>query len=233
MITLLNSTGTSIIFTTETDSNGVYIFRVVPPGNYIVTEGTPTGFGDSDGGDPNSITIDVTSTNSGGNDFVDEQPMISTTLKIRKLTHTTTIPITITIPTTTIHNNNNNNNNNRIIHKITIIIIIKIKTTDPTHKNNNKNNNNIIITPADPTVLALIHKELPIVSANLVVTYPEKWTRHAKNIPWHSTTAALSRPSFPISPADAKWALLSMYGNGWIHGLSPKTPVSKNLQWRI
>jgi hypothetical protein len=64
------------VATTTTDANGNYSFPNVPAGNYTVVEqqaGLPD-VGDTDGGDPNVISVTVTpgQTNSG-NVFVDER----------------------------------------------------------------------------------------------------------------------------------------------------------------
>jgi protocatechuate 3,4-dioxygenase beta subunit len=65
------------VATTTTDTNGNYSFPNVPAGNYTIVEQTPPGYldvGDTDGGDPNVISVTVTpgETNSG-NVFVDER----------------------------------------------------------------------------------------------------------------------------------------------------------------
>jgi hypothetical protein len=50
------------VATTTTDANGNYSFPNVPAGNYTVVEQTPPGYldvGDTDGGDPNVISVTV------------------------------------------------------------------------------------------------------------------------------------------------------------------------------
>ena len=72
-VTLFLPNGTAIA-TVLTDSNGNFTF-LVPPGVYIVRETNPPGYvdvSDSDGGDLNSITVDVSRGNDLDNVFVDK-----------------------------------------------------------------------------------------------------------------------------------------------------------------
>ena len=69
---------------TTTDETGSYSFENLPPGTYTVRE-QPTIPGyidvrDKDGGDPNVITVQLTSSDSDGNDFIEEQPSSSPTV---------------------------------------------------------------------------------------------------------------------------------------------------------
>ncbi|KAI2501567.1 oxidoreductase [Fragilaria crotonensis] len=67
----------NVIRTTITDSSGNYKFVDLEAGKYIVSETNLNGFSDVkdlDGGDLNKITDNLISTNSEGNDFVDERP---------------------------------------------------------------------------------------------------------------------------------------------------------------
>ena len=51
-----------VVGTTTTGTDGTFVFDGVPPGTYTVVESTSPGFTDvtdSDGGDPNSITVPV------------------------------------------------------------------------------------------------------------------------------------------------------------------------------
>lgn len=62
-----NAVGSSV-----TGSNGVYTFDV-PPGTWTVVQTNLAGYidvSDSDGGDPNSITVDTSAGDSTNNDFV-------------------------------------------------------------------------------------------------------------------------------------------------------------------
>jgi len=62
----------TFIASTTTDSNGAFNFEGIFPGVYTVVEKTPVGFvdvGDSDGGDPNVLTIDVTSGNKTSDNY--------------------------------------------------------------------------------------------------------------------------------------------------------------------
>jgi len=70
--------GTVESFMTSTTYNGSHFdFRCVPPGKYVLVEYNPNGFdnvGDSEGGDPNTIVIDVTDAgDSPNNRFVNAQ----------------------------------------------------------------------------------------------------------------------------------------------------------------
>jgi len=65
---------------TATDESGAFMFERVPPGSYTVWEITPGGYmdvSDSDGGNPNVISVDVTMGDSFQNIFVDELPSTS------------------------------------------------------------------------------------------------------------------------------------------------------------
>jgi uncharacterized surface anchored protein len=81
-VALIDSAGT-IIATTTTNSNGVFVFAGVVPGKYTVVETNVPGFvdvGDTDGGDPNSISVDLSSGNSPPLTFVDERPSSTPTV---------------------------------------------------------------------------------------------------------------------------------------------------------
>jgi len=75
VISLIDEDGNVVAIDT-TDLNGDYSFEDLTPGIYTVTEEDPDGFtsvNDSDGGDPNSIQVDLgPAENSEDNDFVDE-----------------------------------------------------------------------------------------------------------------------------------------------------------------
>jgi protocatechuate 3,4-dioxygenase beta subunit len=66
------------VATTTTDANGNYVFNNVPAGSYTVEETNKPGYtdvGDTDGGNPNQISVTLTpGQSSTGNDFVDERP---------------------------------------------------------------------------------------------------------------------------------------------------------------
>ncbi|KAI2502637.1 extracellular matrix structural constituent [Fragilaria crotonensis] len=75
-IALLDSNNV-VIKTTLTDASGNYKFDGLLPGKYFVKETNLDGYTDvtdSDGGDLNEIVVNIVSSNSNGNDFVDEQP---------------------------------------------------------------------------------------------------------------------------------------------------------------
>lgn len=65
----------AVVATTTTSVAEGFMFENVPPGVYNVVELTPSGFvnaGDSDGSDPNTIRVDITTTYSTCNTFVDK-----------------------------------------------------------------------------------------------------------------------------------------------------------------
>ena len=77
MVTLnvIDSSGVTVA-TVVTDSNGEFTVEV-PPGTYTVVQENNPGFddvSDSDGGDPNVITVNVGAGDSTDSVFVDEQP---------------------------------------------------------------------------------------------------------------------------------------------------------------
>ena len=67
-----------VVGTTMTDTDGTFVFDVVPLGTYTVVESTRPGFTDdtdSDGGDPNSITVSVApGVDTVDLEFIDEEP---------------------------------------------------------------------------------------------------------------------------------------------------------------
>ncbi len=73
-----------IVDQTTTAPDGTYSFTNVPEGTYTVTESNLPGFtdvSDTDGGDPNVITVVLPAGGfSGGNDFVDERPALPASL---------------------------------------------------------------------------------------------------------------------------------------------------------
>lgn len=76
VVSLFAEDGT-LVDTTSTDSAGAFVFECVKPGVYSVVEQTPDGFvdvSDSDGGDPNTITVDTSEGDRTDLEFVDEQP---------------------------------------------------------------------------------------------------------------------------------------------------------------
>jgi hypothetical protein len=77
MIELRDSSNALVLRTSTTDSEGHFIFEEVPPDTYTLKEINPAGVVDvvdSDGGDPNVISVDVTTNDSLNNEFVDELP---------------------------------------------------------------------------------------------------------------------------------------------------------------
>ena len=61
LVTLTDSSG-NVVATTLSGSDGSFVFEGVPPGTYTVEEETPddlTDVSDSDGGDPNSVTVTI------------------------------------------------------------------------------------------------------------------------------------------------------------------------------
>ena len=76
LVTLTDSSG-SVVATTLTGSDGSYVFEDIPDGTYTVEEETPEGLtdvSDSDGGDPNSVTVTITEGEDATSvDFVDEE----------------------------------------------------------------------------------------------------------------------------------------------------------------
>ena len=75
-VALVDDTNT-VIAATTTDLNGAFTFGGVPPGNYTVVETNEPGFVDvidSDGGDPNIISVNVSSGDSLSLVFVDKKP---------------------------------------------------------------------------------------------------------------------------------------------------------------
>jgi len=75
------SNGTALpLMNTTTDSNGLFVFSCVEAGAYILVEYTPIGYvdvNDTDRGDPNIIFVNVSSSNSVNNSFIDELPSSS------------------------------------------------------------------------------------------------------------------------------------------------------------
>ena len=75
---LVYANGTTIFYgNTTTDSSGMFDFECVPPGKYVLIEYNPDGYTDvtdSDKGDPNVINVDVTTSDSPRNEFVDQLP---------------------------------------------------------------------------------------------------------------------------------------------------------------
>jgi protocatechuate 3,4-dioxygenase beta subunit len=69
--------GTSIFYgNTTTDSNGMFDFQCVPPGKYMLVEYNPDGYKDvtdSDKNEPNIISVDVTTTDTPNEFFVDRR----------------------------------------------------------------------------------------------------------------------------------------------------------------
>ena len=67
-----------VVGTTTTGTDGTFVFDGVPPGTYTLVESTRPGFTDvtdSDGGDPNSITVTVApGVDTMGLEFIDEEP---------------------------------------------------------------------------------------------------------------------------------------------------------------
>ena len=63
--------------TTVTGADGTYAFPDVPAGRYLVVETNPSGAtstGDADGGDPDSIAVNLTNADVPGRDFLDYRP---------------------------------------------------------------------------------------------------------------------------------------------------------------
>jgi protocatechuate 3,4-dioxygenase beta subunit len=74
-VTLRNSGDTTTIATTTTDTSGNYSFANLAPGNYIVKQTNLAGYqdvSDIDGGNLNSIAVNLNNGNSTGNNFVDK-----------------------------------------------------------------------------------------------------------------------------------------------------------------
>ena len=74
-----------VVQETVTNSQGLFEFTGVPPGMYTVREVNPPGFvdvGDSDGGDPNVISVDVSSGDDSSLIFVDERPSATPTVSV-------------------------------------------------------------------------------------------------------------------------------------------------------
>ncbi len=67
-IELVDPVTGAIIATTATDSTGRYAFSDLPPGEYIVREVQPVGYGSST---PNTIAVTLTPTGAAGNNFGD------------------------------------------------------------------------------------------------------------------------------------------------------------------
>ena len=76
-VTLIGADGV-VVGTTTSDTDGTFVFDGVPLGTYTVVESTRPGFTDvtdSDGGDPNSITVTVApGVDTVGLEFIDEEP---------------------------------------------------------------------------------------------------------------------------------------------------------------
>ena len=74
VVTLLDANGVAVASTT-TGADGTYLFAGVPAGQYTVVETTPAGYNDvsdTDGGDPNTISVNLLpGMTSANNDFVD------------------------------------------------------------------------------------------------------------------------------------------------------------------
>jgi len=73
-----------LVAETTTDENGAYSFGGLPPGSYTVKEQVVIpgmiDVRDTDGGNPNEISVTLTASDSVGNDFIEEQPSSAPTI---------------------------------------------------------------------------------------------------------------------------------------------------------